>query len=68
MRIVAMTTNMARTTAHELHGYAPWYFGMPLGKEYDVAIRYRCGKGLSVEVDGKTVATCTGLGRVDIKL
>ena len=36
---VTMTTNKVRTAAHELHGYAPWYFGMPLAREYDIAFR-----------------------------
>ena len=36
---VTMTTNMERTAAHELHGFAPWYFRMPLGAKYDVAFR-----------------------------
>ncbi len=34
---VAAATNFVRTGARELHGYAPWYFGMPLGVEYDRA-------------------------------
>lgn len=36
---VTMTTNMTRTAAYELHGFAPWYFEMPLGAKYDVAFR-----------------------------
>ena len=36
---VTMTTNKVRTAAHELHGYAPWYFEMPLAREHDVAFR-----------------------------
>ena len=29
--------NGVHSPVRELHGYAPWYFGMPLGAEYDTA-------------------------------
>ena len=35
---------------------------------HDVSVRWQRGKGLSVEVDGKTVASRADFGRLDVKL